>query len=135
MIIQRLFSEKKKPEEPSKVGYVAQGIVLSHLGGKAGEDVGKVISAGRQKKEVLERIEEITRKASEGDKQAMENLSKLTAGNQKETGRKISRAIIDSPRTKRGGKIGKAVGIIAPATLTAASYLHHKNKYEKAKKN
>jgi len=132
MIIQRLFS-KKKPEEPNKTAHIIQGGVLGYMGGNAGEAIGKVISSGRQAKEVMKRInEELPKRAAAGDEKAAEMLSKVR-NNPKVAGKKISEAIKNSPRTNRAGKIGKAVGVAVPVALVSASYTRDKKKYEKYK--
>lgn len=132
MIIQRLFS-KKKPEEPNKTAHIIQGGVLGYMGGNAGKTIGKIISSGNQRKEVMKRItDELPKRAAAGDEKAAEMLSKISS-NPKEAGRKISEAIKNSPRTNRAGKIGKVVGIAAPVALVSASYARDKKKYEKYK--
>ena len=103
------------------------------MGGKAGENIGKVISSGRQAKEVMKRInEELPKRAAAGDEKAAEMLSKVH-NNPKVAGKKISEAIKNSPRTNRAGKIGKAVGVAVPVALVSASYTRDKKKYEKYK--
>ena len=135
MIIQRLFSKKKKPEEPNKTSHIIKGGVLGYMGGNAGEAIGRTISSSRQAKEITRRItDELPKRAAAGDEKAAEMMFKIRS-NPKAAGKMIGDAIVNSPRTNRAGEIGKVVGIAAPVALVSASYAKKYKKYKAEKKN
>lgn len=132
---QKSFSKhEKKPKDPSKIGYLVQGASLSYTGGKIGKNLAEEISKHNQLKEVMERVRtDLPKRASSGDQKAAEMLSNVSS-RPRSFVREISKITSESPRTVKAGKTGKIVGIAVPATLTSASYIRKKKRYEDYKK-